>query len=164
MLSRYLRSRTGQTEFLKWLAVTLLVLFVSLVVASLAPWKLSSNFVSDASGFAAAVVSLAVPLGLDVLGRFSEKYGSSRPMRFFVPHLRIVPVILSVFVLVFSAVVLKAGDWVSPPAWLIWFNLFAFGIMAVQFYLFLSAIVRFVVWEPAALIDEMAATIANETY
>ena len=164
MLRGYVRSPRGRQELRLWFEFTLLAAVASILIAQRVRWNLSSNFVSDVSGFASAVVSLAVPLGLDVLGRFSEKYGSSRPMRFFVPHLKIVPVILSVFVLVFSAVVLKAGGWVSPSAWLIWFNLFAFGIMATYFFWFLSAIVRFVVWEPSALIDEMARTIANETY
>lgn len=164
MLKSYTKSMSGQIELLAWLDVTLLAAVLGLLAASYLRWKLSGDFLSDAASFAAAVVSLSVPLGLDVLGRFSEKYGSNRPMRFFVPHLRIPSVVLSVFALVTATVVHKAGILPSLNMPLLWFNLLLFGIMATYFFWFLSAIVRFVVWEPSALIDEMARTIANETY
>jgi hypothetical protein len=161
MLRAYLQSERGQKELLLWLLFVVVAVLAGILAEAFIIWKPSGDFVSDASGFAAAVVSLAVPLGLDVLGRFSEKYGSNRPMRFFVPHLRIVPVILSVFVLIASAVILQAGGWETPPCWFVWFNFLMFWVMAAWFFMFLSNIVRFVVWEPSALIDEMAVTIAR---
>lgn len=161
MLQAYFQSERGQKELLLWFLFVVIAILAGILAESFITWRPSSGFVSDASGFAAAVVSLAVPLGLDVLGRFSEKYGSNRPMRFFVPHLRIVPVVLSVFVLIGSAVVLQAGGWETPPCSFVWFNFIMFWVVAVQFFLFLSSIVRFVVWEPSALIDEMALTIAK---
>lgn len=161
MLRAYWQSARGWAELKLWFTVVASCFSAGVLAAELIAWKPSSAFVSDASAFASAVVSLAVPLGLDVLGRFSEKYSSNRPMRFFVPYLHIVPVVLSVFVLIASAVILRVGDWQSD--WLVWFTFMMFWVVAAWFFRFLSSIVRFVVWEPAALIDEMAKTIAQAT-
>jgi len=158
---RHVRTEYGLQEFLFWVVGLLVSVLASLLATNLTHFRISPGFLSDAVAFEAVVVSVAVPVGLDVVGRLYDKYGSNQVKTFLAYRLPLVPLLLTVFTSVVLVLSLKAGLSGSYPA----LTMLAFigGIAAaVLFWLFINRVVDFAINEPTALLECMGSRIDKE--
>jgi len=161
MIRRHISTDHGLTEFLVWMACTAGALLASILLVDHTSLRVTADFLPDAIAFEAVVVSVAIPVGLEVVGRLYDKYNSNQVKAFFVYRMRLVPLILTVFSSVVLMLSLRAGLSESYPT----LSLFAFvGALATAalFLLFLSRIIDFVVNEPFAVTEQMDDVVEQE--
>lgn len=161
MLKRHVQTGEGLIELLVWFTGLLVSVLASILIVDLTSLRASVSFLSDALAFEAVVVSVAIPVGLEVVGRLYDKYGSNRVKTTFLARIQIVPLMLTVFVSVVLVLLLQAGLNELYPT-LSMLALFGAVVTALQFWWFMSGVVDFVVNEPFAALDDMADVIELE--
>lgn len=161
MLRRHIQTTEGITELLLWGVGFLVLLLASILIVDLTSIRASIGFLPDALAFEAVVVSVAIPVGLEVVGRLYDKYGSNRVKTTLLARIQIVPLMLTVFANVVLVLLLQAGLNEHYPT-LSMLALLGSIVTALQFWWFMSGIVYFVVNEPFAALDDLATVIATE--
>lgn len=163
-LIKYLKPQ-GRSEVLIWIAgiagVALAAWLLSGRLGTVLDPALARPFATTVLGFETAVVAIAIPTALNVVGRLYEKYASNRMRDALLQGLPLIRLALVAFSTIFLLILVISGAVHTTP-FLEWLTVLGVLTSAALLFSFLDTVVHFVVNEPFAAVDLMARRLRKE--